>query len=371
MRVLRWMILAVLATQAIAMQARATEKPAACAPRNLASLSGWSGVWIAEGMQAELSGRVEPGGTADLKLAEMMGFTAPWNDAGILRFENRLWGSIDGRRKQAGWAFPMMMNTFAPLTFIVAPQVTVIVSQYREVRYVYTDGRPHPSADDLWPTPWGDSIGCWKGGTLTIDTVGVGYNPQVNHIAPALSEDARFVEKIRLVAAGRMESELTITDPATLAQPWKIHIVYVRPQNLDRLIHDGDMFDNDRSVTDGDSPTIAPPRQEEPSPPPLRPEVKPGAAHLDRLAGDYVSEAPRTVLHVVRRGDYLWIAPDGRFALPFHAVDPLNFYARPLDIQMRFLTDTAGNVVGLESRGPEGLVSARKLASATPAGRKE
>ena len=43
----------------------------------------------------------------------------------------------------------------------------------REIRHIYTDGRPHPSADEIWPTPWGDSIGHWEGETLVVDTIAV------------------------------------------------------------------------------------------------------------------------------------------------------------------------------------------------------
>ena len=36
---------------------------------------------------------------------------------------------------------------------------------------VYTDGRKHPDADDLWPTYSGDSVGHWEGDTLVFDTI--------------------------------------------------------------------------------------------------------------------------------------------------------------------------------------------------------
>jgi hypothetical protein len=49
------------------------------------------------------------------------------------------------------------------------------------------------------------------------------------------------------VAPDRIESGMTITDPATLTRPWTIHIAYVWEKQVDRLIHDGDMFENDRS----------------------------------------------------------------------------------------------------------------------------
>ena len=48
---------------------------------------------------------------------------------------------------------------------------------------------------------------------------------------------------------------------AAYTATWIIHIAYVLEKHLDRLVHDGDMFDNDRSAMDGDVPTISAPRQ--------------------------------------------------------------------------------------------------------------
>jgi hypothetical protein len=107
----------------------------------------------------------------------------------------------------------------------------------------------HPKPDDVWPTNWGDSTGCWTGRTLVIDTIDVKYDAQFNPSAPPLSDKAHFVERMRLVAPGRIESDVTVTDPATLEKPWKTKIVFIHPKGLDRLVHEGDFLENDRTVS--------------------------------------------------------------------------------------------------------------------------
>ena len=53
----------------------------------------------------------------------------------------------------------------------VTPEETTFISTVGAVRHIYTDGRPHPPKDELWPTLMGDSIGHWEGDTLVVDTI--------------------------------------------------------------------------------------------------------------------------------------------------------------------------------------------------------
>ena len=96
----------------------------------------------------------------------------------------------------------MMMSSYSEFKFVIAPGETTIVNQYRDIRSIYTDGRGHMPADEIWPTNWGDSTGCWEGDTLVIDTVAVRYDPSFNGFAPPLSEEAHFTERMHLVAPG-------------------------------------------------------------------------------------------------------------------------------------------------------------------------
>ena len=81
-------------------------------------------------------------------------------------------GGVDA--KACTFGFPLIMLD-SPLMFEVlpTPKETTLIFSSREIRHVYTDGRPHTPKDELWATPWGDSIGHWEGQTLVIDTIAV------------------------------------------------------------------------------------------------------------------------------------------------------------------------------------------------------
>jgi hypothetical protein len=216
------------------------------------SLPDWSGYWIGEGLAAEISGF--PGPEANYKL---LGQDAPWNEAGLARVAATRERQLD--QKANGWGFPLMMNSGAPLQFLITPDETLIINVYRDVRHVYTDGRDHPAEEDRWPTTWGDSVGRWQGDTLVIDTVSVRNPNRYFFSSPPLSEQAHYVERLRMTGPDRIESVMTIRDPVTLSAAWVIRLVYVRARGLDRMINDD--YDNDRSEVEDGLFTIVPPEE--------------------------------------------------------------------------------------------------------------
>jgi hypothetical protein len=215
--------------------------------------SDWQGVWIAEGLTADISGFPPPGA----RWYKLLGDEAPWNEEGGTRFQAAM--SNQGTLKADGWGFPMMMDSAAPMQFVVTPHEMLIVNVYRDIRHIYTDGRPLPLVEERWPTTWGTSVGRWEGDTLVIETVSVRNPTRYFFSSPPLSEQARYTERIRKSAPDRIESTMTIEDPATLAEPWVIDLIYVPAVGSDRLIHDA--YDNDRSEVDGDTFTIVPPER--------------------------------------------------------------------------------------------------------------
>jgi len=219
-----------------------------------ATLPNWTGYWIADdGVENALgvSGRTEHGAAdfAKMKLNAPASYTPEWA------------AKVDAARKnpareltkECGFPFPFMMESPWVLQFLITPEETAVIVAGREIRHIYTDGRKHPSPDDVWPTPWGDSVGKWDGQELRVDTIAV----QPNTFPPMLSERARFTERIRMVSPDRIEDELTIEDPLALTHAWKTMIPYQRVAGLDRMVH-GDCQENDRNpVVDGKL-TIAP-----------------------------------------------------------------------------------------------------------------
>ena len=245
----------VLATVVVLANAKDSAAPPKTEARaeKFAALPEWSGVWIAEGLTADISG-FPPAGA---RWYHLLSPTAPWNEAGRAKMTRLFEGT--GTRKAEGWGYPMMMDGAAPLQFLITPEETFIINLYRDVRHIYTDGRGHPPEEDRWATPWGDSVGHWEGDTLVIDTVSVQYPPDYFFSSPPLSETAHYVERLRKSGPDRIESEMTIVDPTVLSKPWVMKLAYVRQPGLDRIVHNA--YDNDRSAVDGNTFTIVPPKE--------------------------------------------------------------------------------------------------------------
>jgi hypothetical protein len=174
------------------------------------------------------------------------GAQAPWNEEG-----RRRWADLRARSaglKAEGWGYPMMMNAATPLQFLITPEEVLIINAYNEARHIYTD-RPMFDELDLWPSVLGTSVGHWDGDTLVIETVMVTNPSAYFHGAPPLSEDARYIERIRLEGE-RLVSEVVITDPVTLSGPWTTQVSWVRDPGFDRMVQID--WDNDRTgVVDG------------------------------------------------------------------------------------------------------------------------
>jgi len=165
--------------------------------------------------------------------------------------------------KGCNWGFPLLMDTPVPdgmFQALVTPEETLLLFRSGEVRHIYTDGRPHPKKEDLWPTDIGDSIGHWDGATLVIDTIERKAGPLFPppFVSADLSEHAHFVERLHMSGANTMQNDMTIEDPLRLARPWKVSIRYKRVTDMDRMIATN-CTENDRNpVVDG-KVTIAPP----------------------------------------------------------------------------------------------------------------
>lgn len=118
-----------------------------------------------------------------------------------------------------------------PEITITPEKVIMYFDTGAQTRHIYTDGRPHPPADEYLGTiapRWnGHSIGKWEGDTLVVDTVGF-YPAFYDQTMPPYSDQVHVVERIRLVAWRWLENEITITDPVMLERPWVVTRYYRR-----------------------------------------------------------------------------------------------------------------------------------------------
>jgi len=105
------------------------------------------------------------------------------------------------------------------MQIVQTPKVTALLYEGAPsfvYRIIYTDGRPHP--DDLETSFMGHSIGRWEGDTLVIDTVG--FNELVAGFG-VHSEKLHVVERWRRPDLGRLEVEITATDPEAWTGEYK------------------------------------------------------------------------------------------------------------------------------------------------------
>lgn len=124
---------------------------------------------------------------------------------------------------------PRMMVATYPLEVLqTAGQVTMIAEWDSTVRRIFTDGRPHPSEDNLDTTFNGHSIGHWEGTTLVVDTVGLHGDTSFDASPAEHSDQMRLTERIRLLDPRTFEDQITVTDPVAFTRPWVVTRRYVR-----------------------------------------------------------------------------------------------------------------------------------------------
>jgi hypothetical protein len=247
-----------LACAVVAVWLACIAAPASAEDANGATHADWNGVWFTEqGAGTQISGFLAADDARRASQLPLIDLTAPWTEEARARFRERL--SQAAISKSEGWGYPMMMMSLTPLEFVVNPAQVLILTIYRDVRRVATDGRPLSPPEDRWATAWGESVGHWEGDTLVIETVAV-RQPNLFFRAPPFSEAARYTERLRKLGPDRIEGEMTSDDPATLTAPWTVRQAYVRAEGLDHLVMD--TFSNDRTIEEDGVFAILPPEDE-------------------------------------------------------------------------------------------------------------
>ncbi len=207
---------------------------------------------------APLVGKTAPGAPAVdaalteffLKLVPLAG-KPPYNPEWEKKYRDGLSTTSSALTTSAAAAcrqgFPAVINNPTPegmFQVVVAPEATVFLFGDGQTRLIYTDRRSHPKPEDLWPTDMGDSVGHWEAGALVIDTIARIAGPvysagpvgEPTPHAAALSEQAHFTERLRMVDSNTLRDDLTIDDPQRFAHPWKLSIGYQRVTDVDRMI---------------------------------------------------------------------------------------------------------------------------------------
>lgn len=179
-------------------------------------LPDWSGVWKVEGQ----TDTFDPSGKAPP-------YNTEWATAYAARRRTAT-PREDSMVRQCMAGVPRLMATPAPFMIMVTPEETLIHFSRREIRHLWTDGREHPAADELWPFTWADSIAHWEGQVLVVDTISNKGELWIDTTGAKLSDKAHITERISMPDARHLRDDMVIEDPVAFSKSWTVSRSYVR-----------------------------------------------------------------------------------------------------------------------------------------------
>jgi hypothetical protein len=121
---------------------------------------------------------------------------------------------------------PAMMGMAYGMEIMQSADKITFFSEHQDaLRRVYLDGRKPTQAvlDD--PTYAGYSTGHWEDGTLVVDTVAITDKSFIDSSSPH-SDQMTVRERIRFIADGILQDEITVSDPLALEEPWRVTRTY-------------------------------------------------------------------------------------------------------------------------------------------------
>jgi len=119
----------------------------------------------------------------------------------------------------------MQLHTHSQPRKIVQSSTIMVIAYEANagLREIFLDGRAAPSGD---PQPWwfGYSVGRWDGDTLVVDTTGLRGDGWLDVTGSPYTEQARVTERFRRPNFGRLEIDVTVTDPMAYTRPWTVRV---------------------------------------------------------------------------------------------------------------------------------------------------
>jgi hypothetical protein len=156
----------------------------------------------------------------------------------------------------AGW--PRMLATPDAYEFVVRPEQTWLLSENGpNVVRVYTDGRDHPPADEMWTTFTGNNVGHWEGDTLVFHSIGMkGVGSTIlGRAGVVMSDQLEVTTRIRKVEPDRLLVTMVLKDPEALTKPWPVAFTFKRlPPGS--FIYDYACAENNRNPVTADGRTL-------------------------------------------------------------------------------------------------------------------
>ena len=124
-----------------------------------AALPDWGGIWGMQGNTVFDRASVQPptGRAGEPGVREFPPYNEEWEARYRRNIELVRQGRFPDPVSTCGTlhGFPRIMNVPDVYEFAVTPNATYIIAENGpNVLRIYTDGRKHPSADELWPKVW-------------------------------------------------------------------------------------------------------------------------------------------------------------------------------------------------------------------------
>ena len=153
--------------------------------------------------------------TADMKPEEVP--FQPWAAAEYKRRVER--GSQDDPTARCQPTGVPALNTYPmPSKIIQTPELIVILYENNtDFRQIFVDGRSQPR--DPNPTWMGYSVGRWEGDALVVDSNGYTDRSWLDFGGHPHTESLRITERYTRTTVGRIDMQVTMTDPKAYARP--------------------------------------------------------------------------------------------------------------------------------------------------------
>ena len=173
----------------------------------------------------DLSGIYQPNMRYFRNLAADLGLeNVPMTDEARKIFKSREDGTLGYTEPDAHClpqGVPKINSAPVPFKIVQTDKLVVLVYEaFNLWRQVHLDGREF--AEDLNPSWLGYSKGHWEGDTLVVETRGLNGKQWLDHGGLPTSDKLTVIEKFRRPNIGRLEIELTITDPTYYTKPWTV-----------------------------------------------------------------------------------------------------------------------------------------------------
>jgi hypothetical protein len=137
--------------------------------------------------------------------------------------------SLDPENKCYLPGVPRIMYMPFPFQIIQKPnELTMLYEYAHAVRYIFTNGRPHPRGPIDW---WlGDSRGQWQGDTLVVDAIHFNDLTWFDRAGNFHSDALHLTERYTLIDADHIRYAVTIEDSKVFTAPWAMSMVLYRRQ---------------------------------------------------------------------------------------------------------------------------------------------